>query len=110
MADTVLESLKGINAYPIPRRTLLRIIEYRNLWINDDANADLMRSKEYQLAKADLLIWLAGAPNVTQGGQSFTFTDEQRNGFRRQAREIYEQSEPESNIGCVTFGYKGDRL
>ncbi|MBD5240518.1 MAG: hypothetical protein HDS59_00295 [Barnesiella sp.] len=110
MAKSNLEALKGINAYPIPMRTLDEIAERRGVNLMATATQESLKSKEYKLAKADLLLWLAFAPNISQGGQSYSFTDEQRNDMKREARGIYAILEPEANATTVTYGYKGDRL
>lgn len=110
MAKTNLDALKSINAYPIPLRTLMEVAERRGISLTSGYTEEELQSKEFLLAKADLLLWLSLAPNISQGGQSFSFTDEQRKDLKRQARDIYGVLEPTSNAGCVTFGYKGDRL
>lgn len=110
MAKTNLDALKSVNAYPIPLRTLVETAERRNISLTADATQEELQSKNFRLAKADLLLWLSLAPNISQGGQSFSFTDEQRKDFKRQANDIYGVLEPTSNAGCATFGYKGDRL
>lgn len=110
MAKINLDALKSVNAYPIPLRTLVETAERRNISLTADATQEELQSKNFRLAKADLLLWLSLAPNISQGGQSFSFTDEQRKDFKRQANAIYEVLEPNSNAGYATFGYKGDRL
>lgn len=110
MALTNLDALKSINAYPIPLRTLAKSAERRNIQLAAEASQESLQSQDFRLAKADLLLWLSIAPNITQGGQSFSFTDEQRKDFRRQAMSIYGALEPQATTGCATFGYKGDRL
>ncbi len=110
MANTNLDALKSVNAYPIPLRTLVETAERRNLSLTADASQESLNSKEYRLAKADLLLWLSLAPNITQGGQSYSFTDEQRKQFRKDGQAIYDELEPGANAVGATFGYKGDRL
>lgn len=110
MAQTYLDALKSVNAYPIPLRTLVETAERRNISLTAKTTQESMLNKDYRLAKADLLLWLSLAPNISQGGQSFSFTDEERKQMRRQAQDIYNELEPQTNAGCVTFGYKGDRL
>lgn len=110
MAQTNLDALKSVNAYPIPLRTLTETAERRNISLTAEASQESLHSKDFRLAKADLLRWLSLAPNISQGGQSFSFTDEERKQMRQQAQGIYDELEPETNAGCVTFGYKGDRL
>lgn len=110
MVKTNHDALKSINAYPIPLRTLVETAERRGVELTETATQEGMRSKGYRLAKADLLLWLSLAPNISQGGQTYSFTDEQRKDMRREAKGIYDELEPEFNAGCVTYGYKGDRL
>lgn len=110
MVKTNLEALKSVNAYPIPLRTFVGVSERRNISLTADASQESLLSKEFRLAKADLLLWLSLAPDISQGGQSFSFTDEQRKDFKRKAYAIYDVLEPESSAGSVSFGYKGDRL
>lgn len=110
MVVTVLDALKGINAYPVPLRTLQRIATRRGLSLDTDATPEMLAGKSYELAKADVLMWLSDAPDVSQGGQSYSFTDEQRAHFRRRASGIYgEYDEQEAGIKPV-YGYKGSSL
>lgn len=110
MAISNQDTLKSINAYPIPMRTLVETAERRGVDLMAEPTQESLKSKAFRLAKADLLLWLAFAPNITQGGQSYSFTDEQRKRMRQEAQGIYNKLEPEANAGCVTYGYKGDRL
>lgn len=108
---TLLDTLRGINAYPIPLRTIDEVATQRGVTLTDEATAEALKDGSYRLAKADLLLWLALAPNVTQGGQSFSFTDEQRKQLRQQAYAIYNELEPTDVAASgVKYGYKGSRL
>lgn len=106
---TILEALKGINAYPIPFRTLVETAEGRGLSLADEATAAVLAGKAFRLATADLLLWLSLAPNVSQGGQSFSFTDEQRVRLRQRAQSIYDEYDDTGGTG-VKYGYKGSSL
>lgn len=110
MAQTNLDALKSVNAYPIPLRALMETAERRNISLATETSQESLQGKDFLLAKADLLLWLSVAPNISQGGQSFSFTDEQRKDFKRQACAIYNVYEPMASAGYVTYGYKGDRL
>lgn len=105
---TILDVLHSISAYPIPQGTLHEVSLRRGVSLLDDASEETLTSKEYKLCKADLLVWLSLAPNVTQGGQSYSFTDEQRKAFRQQADTLYEECDAEPT--GVVYGYKGSRL
>lgn len=108
--ETILESLKGISAYPVPLRTFVETAELRGLSLAESATQKVMIGKAYKLAKADLLLWLSLAPNITQGGQSFSFTDEERVQFRNQAKALYDECGEVSAATKPIYGYKGSRL
>lgn len=107
---TVLEAIKGVSAYPVPLRTLVETAEARGLTLEDTATQKVMVGKAYKLTKADILLWLSLAPNITQGGQSFSFTDEQRQQFRNQAKALYDECGEVSAATKPIYGYKGSRL
>lgn len=105
---TTLESLKGINSYPIPYRTLEAVAVRHGLSLSVSATAEIVNGREYKLACAELLKWLATAPNITQGGQSYSFSDEQRLQLRNQAEDLI--AEAEETASKTRYGYKGSRL
>ena len=107
---TILDALKGINAYPVPLRTLVEVAEGRKLDLQGEATIAVLRSKEYRLATADVLMWLSLAPNIGQGGQSYSFSEEQRTQLRRKADAIYEECGEVESLSKPTFGYKGKYL
>lgn len=107
---TVLETLKSVSAYPVPLRTLVETAEKRGVVLTDTATQEAMVGKAYKLAKADLLLWLSLAPNIGQGGQSYSFTDEQRQQFRNQAKALYDECGEVSAATKPLYGYKGSRL
>lgn len=108
--STVLEALKAVSAYPVPLRTLVETAEQRGLTLSVEATKEVLSGRDYRLAYADLLMWLSIAPNITQGGQSFSFTDEQRQQLRYQAKALYDELDEESAAAKTIYGYKGSRL
>ncbi|MBQ9639110.1 MAG: hypothetical protein IJV22_06110 [Bacteroidales bacterium] len=106
---TILEALKGINSYPVPLRTLSETAERRGIRLEDNTTAETLRGREFNLCRADLLLWLSYAPNITQGGQSYSFTDEQRTAMRNLASQLYDEFEEENKPNTI-YGYKGSRL
>ena len=108
---TLLDSLKAVSAYPIPLRTLDEVATRRGVTLSDEATKEKLQSREYNLAKADLMLWLSFAPNVSQGGQSYSFSEEQRKQLKNDAYALYAlYSEEEADKPKVTYGYKGSRL
>lgn len=111
MAMTVADYLRGVTAYPLSFRTLSMIAEGRGLDLSSEADAEALRGAPLLLARADVLLWLAGAPNITQGGQSYSFTDEQRKEMKRAAQAVYAELEADNAaLHNVVYGYKGSRL
>lgn len=107
---TILEALKGINAYPIPLRTLTYIAESRGVDLEEEATRVVIQADDFKLTQADLLIWLSEAPDVTQGGQQYSFTDEQRTSFRSRANQILQTLDSDNNVEQSDCGYVGDML
>lgn len=107
---TISEALKGTNAYPVPATKLEEVAVLRGLTLSDTTTQDVLTGQAYKLAKADVLLWLSHAPNITQGGQSYSFTDEQRQQFRNQAKTLYDECGEVSAATKPIYGYKGSRL
>lgn len=108
---TVYDTLKAETAYPVPAATLEKLLSARGLDAQVEATAQVVAGKQYRLAVADLYKWLVYAPNVAQGGQSYTLTDAQREALKTAANAVFkEYAESESaNVG-VKYGYKGSKL
>lgn len=106
----VIDALRSVNNYPIPTATIAVVAGGRLLDLTAEADEGILMSREFQLAKADLLYWLSIAPNVSQGEQSYSFTDDDRKRLRKLADGICEQYGDEGTAGKVKYGYKGSRL
>lgn len=107
---SVLEALRGINAYPIPMQTIETIACSRGLVLNAEITSDILNGKAYNLARADVLLWLSTAPDISQGGQSYNFDDTQRTQFRNRAARLVEKYGEGEQVPDVVYGYKGSRL
>ena len=105
---TVLDTLKAISAYPIPQATLASVAAARGLDLYAEVSEDDFKEASYRLARADVLIWLSCAPNIAQGGQNYSFNEEQRKQLRGEAMAIY--GELEQDTKRTVYGYKGSRL
>lgn len=103
---TVFDTLRAVSAYPVQADTIRAMAAAHGI----DPNADAADT-DSRLAEAGLLLWLSLAPNVTQGGQSYSFTDEQRADMRRRAKALAAQvAEEEGKHAPNVYGYKGSRL
>ena len=96
--------------YPIPSATLMSIATRRGCNLSDTATQEILASASFNLALADVYNWLSLAPEVTQGGQHFAFTDVQRQNFDNRAQGLYTQLAADDSAQVTIYGYKGDRL
>lgn len=111
--DTILEALKSITSYPVPDGTIRTICTVRGgLDTSMGFTGEVYNTKDYQLALADLMIWISKAPNVSEGGVDFNLTNIDRNVMRERAQAIYKDQGDSAYIAevKVKYGYKGDRL
>lgn len=107
----ILQSLKSLSAYPTPTLTVQDIAERAGLDAMTDASKDIRASKAFIRARAYMYIYLSEAPDVTQQGVTFSFTDEDRKRFLRKANGLLEEiGETEDTTGEVICGYIGDTL
>lgn len=106
---TLLSSLQAINAYPVPQSFFEATAASLGLDLKAEITQEALNSKAYRLARADVLMWLSEAPNVSQGGQSYTFDEDQRRKFSNKALAIYDEL-AEDNSPKTNYGYKGSRL
>lgn len=110
---TIAQGLQALNAYPLPPYIVEQICIARGLELTADINKYVVKTPEYILAEADIFRWLAQAPNVSQGGQNYSFTDAQRLDFKRQAMQRYKEQGAETELQSMkraNYGYKGSRL
>lgn len=105
---TIEEALRGISGYPVPPSTLLAVAARRGLDLDAQADGSVLRGTAFNLAKADILMWLSTAPDISQGGQSYSFTDGQRSAMRGEAGDLL--SEFDTSGSKPGYGYKGSRF
>ncbi|MCX6222480.1 MAG: hypothetical protein NTZ69_16025 [Bacteroidia bacterium] len=58
--------------------------------------------------EADIKRWLVSAPNITEGGVTFSFSPTERDEFRQEATAIYLEYDEQTKTG--KYGYKGENL
>ena len=105
---TLSDYLRGLTNYPVPEEALQSILSKRGL----DGKRTMTDDKLLCLVTADLYSWVALAPDISQGGQSYSLTDFVREYYRKRARELYQAGgEPVEEVTAkVRYGYKGERL
>lgn len=107
---SIFDALVGLTPYPVQPSTLQVILLHRGLDGTAAVTADTLNSVAYRLAVADVYAHLADAPSVSQGGQSYSFSEAQAEDYRNRANAIYAALSPSDAESGIRYGYKGDRL
>ncbi|MCW0484060.1 DUF6706 family protein [Gaoshiqia sediminis] len=98
---TVLEAIKStVAGYPLSDDTFNRVLIDRGL----SATAEYAgTSKEFELAKADILMVLVSAAGITEGGFQISVTD--KSNFIKMANAIYTKyDDPAAKVITVPRG------
>lgn len=106
----VLQSLRSLSSYPIPTATIEDVAEGVGLAIDTELTQELRKDKRFKRAQARVYIFLSEAPNVSQGGISYSFSEEERRRFRLRAENLLEQIGDATSEAGVEYGYKGEDL
>lgn len=106
----VLQSLKSLSGYPIPLATIKDVADEVGLDIDVELTQEIRNSKEFKRAKAQVYFFLSEAPNVSQGGISYSFSEEERRRFRLRAESILDEIGDKGMCSGVEYGYKGEEL
>lgn len=107
---TIQEALLSMSSYPMsPEAIRLRCME-RGLHPDEDFRGGLATRKEYQLLKADVLVYLSEVPNVTQEGVSYDILYSTRQQMAKEAERIYRKYGDTNAPKRPRYGYKGSLL
>lgn len=110
---TVCELLRSVTNFPISSNTIEALALKRGLDLNATADMEVVKSKAYLLTEADIYRWLYLVANMSQGGQSYNFTSEDKERFKSEANKTYRLFHEDDMILKETltrYGYKGSRL
>lgn len=110
MSMTILQSLKSLSSYPIPTATIQNVAEGVGLDVDAEVTLEVRSEKQFKRAQAKVYIFLSEAPNVSQGGISYSFSDEERRRFRLRAENILDEIGDTEDLPGVEYGYKGEYL
>ncbi len=84
---TNLEAIKGSVGYPIPDNTANLYLIKRGLNAPDEVTQSILTGKAFELAQADLYIWLISSANISEGGYSISLTEKKE--LKKLASGIY---------------------
>lgn len=106
----IAQSLNSLNAYPIPLATLQDIAEGVGLSADTELTQEIRRSREFRKAQALTYLYLSEAPNISQGGIQYSFSEDERKRMRNRAEAILDEIGDESTDTGLVFGYMGESL
>lgn len=106
-----IEALQTINAYPIPAEVVIALSAECGLDYEATIDSDVMQSGPYNRVKGRLYLWLAEAPNVTQAGISFSFSERERKTLKNKGNALLSSvgEDLQSTTG-EQYGYMGESL
>lgn len=107
---TILESLKSLSGYPLSRLSLTNVAEETGLTADGEATKDVRSSAAFKRAKAKVYLLLAEAPDVSQGGITYSFSDEDKKQFRMQAQALMEEVGDDTSAVGDNYGWMGEDL
>lgn len=106
---TVSQALKSINVFPIPDLFIEKVGVDRVLDIAATYTAEISGSGSYELALADVYMYLYRQPGITEQEVGINNTQAIKQGFLESANKIYEKySDP--NFSGGTYGFIGDKF
>lgn len=108
--SAIVRYLGSLSSYPIPQATLQNIALSVGLDIDKPLWQDVLNSRELKKAMAKVYFWLAVAPDVSQGGISFSFTEYERTRLRQEAQAILDELGEGDDGNGVSYGYMGEDL
>ena len=107
---TILQSLKSLNGYPLQHDALVGVCLESGLNSSEMATSSRLCSKAYKRAKARVYLLLSQAPDVSQGGITYSFSDEDKKNFRTQAQALLEEVGDDASAMGDNYGWMGEDL
>ena len=106
---TIRDSLTAISTYPVPSNFFEAIGAEVGL---DGVDIDLSEvpAKVIYGIKARFYLFLATAPNVSEGGVSISYSAAERNFFISMARRFAGLAGEDNLVPGGNYGYKGENL
>lgn len=104
---TIFEALDTLNSYPIPSLRIDVVMEDNSLIGTDPYTAAIGLTESYQLATADLLIWLSEHPDIVEQAVGIKNAVDIKENMRDRANKIYNKYGSEKFSGG-TYGFIGE--
>ncbi len=103
----IIDSLKSVSSYPIPTPTVVDITEEAGLTATDEADVETRKTAAFKKARALVYQFLAEAPNISQGGITYSFSAEERERFAKKAAALLEEAGEDDGTD-FEVGYIGE--
>ena len=100
------KALMSISSYPIPAPVIENIAGAAGLEPDTDVDLEVRQSDPFRRATAGVYQYLSEAPNVSQGGISYSFSEDERTRFAQRAGNIL--AELGDQNAEVEVGYFGE--
>lgn len=102
----VSKALQALNNYPIPMPVIENIMDAEGMDAEKaETSKEVRLSPEFKRCEAGVYLFLAKAPNVTQGGITYSFSEDERERFAQMAAsikaELGDQNEAEIEVGYI---------
>lgn len=82
--------------------------------VDGSAGSEDYDERTLQLLSADVMRWLSTAPNVTEGGVSYSLSEDQRAALSSASRQIYlrllPEGDPDRPTARARYGFAGSLL
>jgi hypothetical protein len=101
----VLASLQSLSQYPVPDNAVERICIVRGLDINEDVTLTITTSQAFELASADVYMYILASPSLKEQEVSITVQD--RKYLKQLAENIYTKYDDELYLK-YDHGFIGD--
>lgn len=105
---TVRNILTSISAYPLPDGFLDSI--GAEVGVDLDYDISEVPARSLNGAKARFYLFLATAPNVSEGGVSISYSASERSYFMNLARRFAALAGEDELVPGATYGYKGQNI
>lgn len=92
----------------MPTLTLQEAASEGGVDVGTEVTEEVRQSAAFKRAQACVLRFLSEAPNVSQGGQSYSFSESERRWFRRRAEKLLEEIGDDTDSLGIPFGYMGE--
>ena len=101
-------ALKSITNYPIPSSVIENVADEAGLGdATQEITKEIRKGSDFKRATAYVYRFLADAPNITQGGISYTISEDERSRFAKRAAAILDEL-GEGDTADIPCGYVGE--